>query len=409
MDNFTIHQLREAVTQIKARNAENVYINRFDENRADKRKLYKFYKTYAFSHVETTNTELSNKNPHARQNSNVGYNLQYFRTLTNDTPRLKYRRRKGEAKSCIHWGQRKLLLMEIEFLTKNASSEDIVVYAGAAPGNHIPYLSSLFPTLEFALYDPNDFAIKQGGKIRIFQQYFTDKDAKVFSDRDDVIFISDVRTANPDIMDASEIELRVEEDNKKQLEWYTIINPKKSMFKFRLPWLVPFEKHNGEWIPSPHDSKSKGKEYKWVTRGGEKFKYLAGDIYIQPFGPQSTTETRLHVDMFDRKQGPKFTIYDNTEYEEQMFYFNTKARPSLYYHGERGEGIDDCYDCATEVKILDGYKQNGTVKTDMSVEEISKEISRVLGSRRLYQPQPPPNHRKFKPTKLIEQGYVPPS
>ena len=46
----------------------------------------------------------------------------------------------------LHWGQRKLLLSEIEFLTLYAAPGDLVLYAGAAPGGHIPYLARPLPT-----------------------------------------------------------------------------------------------------------------------------------------------------------------------------------------------------------------------------------------------------------------------
>lgn len=34
-----------------------------------------------------------------------------------DSPKLPYRRRDNEVKTAIHWGQRKLLISEIEFFT----------------------------------------------------------------------------------------------------------------------------------------------------------------------------------------------------------------------------------------------------------------------------------------------------
>ncbi len=39
-----------------------------------------------------------------------------------------------------HWGQLKLLLSEIEFLTPYYECNYLVVYAGAAPGVHVPIL-----------------------------------------------------------------------------------------------------------------------------------------------------------------------------------------------------------------------------------------------------------------------------
>ncbi len=87
--------------------------------------------------------------------------------------RLKYRRRKGEVKSVLHWGQRKLLLSEIEFLLLHGDGVKLVVYAGAAPGTHIAYLADLFPEHHFVLYDPAPFTVKATPQItcRSGQQY----------------------------------------------------------------------------------------------------------------------------------------------------------------------------------------------------------------------------------------------
>ena len=58
----------------------------------------------------------------------------------------------------LHFGQRKLLLSEIEFLTSIGDVTDaIVVYAGAANGSHLPFLFSLFPATKFVLIDPAPF------------------------------------------------------------------------------------------------------------------------------------------------------------------------------------------------------------------------------------------------------------
>ena len=76
--------------------------------------------------------------------------LNFFTLNTND-PEKEYYRRLDEAKTTIHWGQRKLFLTELQFLTHfwdpNQVPEPIVIYAGAAPGRHFPLLSKLFPQL----------------------------------------------------------------------------------------------------------------------------------------------------------------------------------------------------------------------------------------------------------------------
>ena len=80
-------------------------------------------------------------------------------------------------------------------------SPPIVVYAGAAPGNHIPFLSFLFPFVTFVCVDPRPFAIYQTARIQIRQRMFDDDYARALakenSDRP-VLFISDIRSCNND-------------------------------------------------------------------------------------------------------------------------------------------------------------------------------------------------------------------
>ena len=77
----------------------------------------------------------------------------FTRILGDDAPRSKYRDLPHHMRTTNHWGQRKLFLSEVEFLTlfihdvrarSPPPKRIIVVYAGAAPGNHIPYLFDLF-------------------------------------------------------------------------------------------------------------------------------------------------------------------------------------------------------------------------------------------------------------------------
>jgi hypothetical protein len=151
---------------------------------------------------------------------------------------MQYYYRRMKHKSVIHWGQRKLIASEIEFITTHGINDDIVVYAGAAPGNHIQLLGRMFPSIFFYLYDPNAFSIKETDNIKIFQQYFTDDDAKKYTGRS-TLFISDIRTADPKVHSLHDIELLVEKDNLMQMAWVTNMRPKVAMLKFRLPWRVP--------------------------------------------------------------------------------------------------------------------------------------------------------------------------
>lgn len=99
---------------------------------------------------------------------------------------MKYRRRRNEKKTVIHWGQRKLFMSELSFFTQFAKSGYTVVYAGAAPGTHTAYLIELFPDLNFVLVDPAPFSKKlvESDRVTLRQELFTDDIAREFVDFD---------------------------------------------------------------------------------------------------------------------------------------------------------------------------------------------------------------------------------
>lgn len=53
--------------------------------------------------------------------------------------------------------------------------------------------------------------------------------------------------------------------------------------------------------------------------------------------------------------------YDNIAYEQQMFAFNRERRVYYYDHKYSSKdipGLDHCYDCAAELRILEVRTQN---------------------------------------------------
>ena len=316
----------------------------------------------------------------------------FTRILGDGAPRAKYIDLPHHMRTTNHWGQRKLFLSEVEFLTifvRNVRARSpppkriIVVYAGAAPGNHIPYLFDLFDNnsgdLQFALYDPADWNIKPRHNQRFdFEEitlnppessccngFFTDDVARYYKSLCEVhgyvtLFISDIRTGDPKCMNAPQLEAAVKRDMEWQQTWIRIMRPVGSMLKFRLPWAT------GSTL------------------------YVKGDIYLPVWGPQTTTETRLIV---YEKDLDTSIDYDHRSYEERMFFFNTCSRVDFYQHDVHNvAGIDRCYDCAAEVHILRQYFATvsgpGASHTDFSqrisrmMHEISKHISsgRTLAS-----------------------------
>lgn len=289
------------------------------------------------------------ENPHIRQvYANGGVLQRVGREMTDEDrrldlktcPRTPYRRRQGEAKTVDHWGQRKLLLSEMEFFTNYSdfATPSLCVYAGAAPGLHTNYLSDLFPHLKFVLVDPAPFAAKPAeGRVEIVQSYFTDETAKAYArdhlqqQQQRLLFVSDIRTLSESMMSDHWIEQQCAEEMAWQMQWHKIMRPHASMLKFRLPY-----------------------EPGQTT-------YLTGDLYLQVWSGRTSTETRLVVvgDDDDDISSATMSSYDHEDYGNAMFHFQTVTRTSYFELAvddtTTAEGIDHCFDCASELHILRKY------------------------------------------------------
>lgn len=325
------------------------------------------------------------------------YQTTLDRILKDDAPEEQYYRRSREVKHFIHWGQRKLLLSEIEFLTLFISDHDeknniVVIYAGAADGKHIKFLSSLFPKIKFILYDPNNFdeRLYNIDMIEIHQEYFTNEVALQLFNRLDTnnptykLLISDIRTADINKMSPSEVEACVKMDHNMQKEWYEILQPDMTMLKFRLPWDCPTTD------------------------------YLEGDIYLQAYAPLSSTETRLIIN----GHTSNIITYDNKKYENQLFYFNKYTRETSFSNillniplTERA-GLTNTYDSCSEIIILKNYlklihlKDVDNLIKSHDIIKLSKDISVELG-RSLCEAQPLNQYKKNIWSKLIQLDLVP--
>ena len=72
-----------------------------------------------------------------------------------------------------------------------------------------------------------------------------------------------------------------------------------------------------------------------------------------------------------------------------MFHFNTCRRVSVYDHSANGEGIDHCYDCTCEVKILWDFvrRRHSSKTTDAQlnlVHKLTKKLSRKKMHRSMF-------------------------
>ena len=217
-----------------------------------------------------------------------------------------------------HTGQLKLLCSEIAFLNRFPDATT-VVYAGAAPGLHIPRLASMFPRIYFILIDPAISALGRHPSIEVMRTLMTDELADDLAMRfDDLLFISDVRVGPPVVESDRDQQLRIQRDMDAQMGWHRHLKARCSLLKFRLPWDL-----------------------------AEETPYLQGTIYLPIFGKRLTHETRLMVE-----RDAKMTVYDNRRYERQMAYFNRVLRVASYDGGR-------CYDQARRRRLLGQPRSGG--------------------------------------------------
>lgn len=286
--------------------------------------------------------------------------------LLNDTdPEEPYRRRKDEEKISISWGQRKLLMVLVSFLSKHLEHKNpIIVYAGAAPGVNIGVVATLFPGASFHLYDPSRFKIHTNldKKIIVYRKRFTDETARYWADKQEknknVYFISDIRTADyTKAKDLSENEEQILNDMELQKKWVEIIKPCKSHLKFRLPYTLPDLPIN--------------------------IKYFDGIIYKQCYSPQTSTETRLVV----TSSNLTYRDYSCEKYQSQLFYHNIIVREKNKYISEfidEPELLND-YDSCCEASIWKDYLEYlGEEVSKERVIKLSRDATKLLTKGRKY-------------------------
>jgi len=325
-----------------------------------------------------------------------------------------------------HFGQRKLFLNEVQFLTRrNIKEPSICVYAGAAPSHKGAFLASLFPNVKFLLVDPNPFEIKPYDNIKIetipidgelikdnksvvekafesdsniciINGFMTSQLGKAIGDYVEkhpipLYFVSDVRTN----MDKSTpTSLDIVWNSSQQYNWICNCKPIASMLKFRSPFFTESDKEFAEYSEkiksSPYnedfeESKRLGVDFEEALKNKELV-YFDGDVYLQPWAPVSSTETRLVIDHDVPFDKPKMVPYPAKNYEETLFYYNKVVRNFQMFENpntNRGLGFDHCADCAIENTIWTEYLEGKGEKVNSGkiakfVSTISKIISRPL-------------------------------
>jgi hypothetical protein len=232
-----------------------------------------------------------------------------------DGHRAYFRRDKAK-KTATRWGQLKLLMSEVQFLTLYWQPEEIpkpfFVYAGSAPGHHVVILAKMFPDVDFHLYDPRDLfdpELRSLSNVHLYVQKFGDEEVERWQkEQERLFFISDIRGRDYNNRGYDEEANRQNEeiadrDMQLQMGWVQKLRPVKAMLKFRLPY-----------------------SYDFIKAKGKTYSYLDGTIFRQQWAPPTSTEGRLvpHSDLSLRD-------WDYQAYEEAMFYFNTVVRERFHF------------------------------------------------------------------------------
>ena len=320
--------------------------------------------------MNNNNSEIINK-----ENDENNIKIPYSRIVDDNCRKLPYRKRTLDFKKALHWGQRKLLISEIEFLTLYGDRSKTIVYIGAADGKHILYLSKLFPNHIFILYDQSNFDQKlyEIHNIQIKKQFFTTVDAMEYNNKD-VIVISDIRNMpegykrdpytneiSSDLKD--DIECNVKLDMNLQKDFYLLMNPKAALYKFRLPY-----------------------EMGQTT-------YLNGEVRFQAWAPPTSTESRLILlPEITNNAETRYKTWDHTDYESILYRFNRCTReqefPEIFdkyklQNMETYNKMGKSYDLATELHVISAYlltvrKLNEEYIRD-NIEIVLNEINLHLG------------------------------
>ena len=251
------------------------------------------------------------------------------------------------------WQYRQLLLSEIEFLTEYSNESNcLVVYAGAASGIHLNYLSDLFPQVEFVLIDSNAILTEQNDRITIIEKNFNEKLAKTYAKEERRILFICNKGINDDLM-----------------LWQSNINSYASL----LPIHFCFT----------------------------SFQFYDGRILLNLWSPRNSFECRLIVE-----KDASIITYETHQFKKAISYFQNHLRLMYYEHDLNEietEGLDHCYDCQAEIFILEKYvRKTQSIDDEILLKKKIAELSYDI-SRNIYEKNRQPILNTFRTLNIISK------
>lgn len=217
--------------------------------------------------------------------------------------REKYQQSKIKKK---HFGQLKLFLMEICFFNNcklDKEKQYDILYIGSGPGYHLPVLMDFYERYNFTwhLFDPKGHCKEFEKRDNVFvnDREFTVNDVKHFLMCKNLLFISDIRTANSS--DECPTFEHILADQKFQNKIVSDLCPMFSFLKFRYPYpsrIIDFRNHF----------------------------YIDGIKFIQPFSGNQSTELRVFVPREEINNLKQFSLNEALMFEEKMYWYNKNYR-----------------------------------------------------------------------------------
>jgi hypothetical protein len=283
---------------------------------------------YIYDYIDYGDKKLLIKNNNIDKFKNINnfYNKKFVYKYDDIPYIIKYESTFPKPKSVVHWGQLKMLLITLIFFINKIDPNDInvhIIYPGSARGDDILILCDLFPNTNWHLIDPRPHHpnLKNNKQIKeIISDFFTEETAKYFYEKfknrnHKLLFISDIRSKTDDT--------NVLIDQEKNIIWHKIINPDYSFFKFRCNY-----------------------------EGNKIYKYYKGEIFLQPYAPMSSTESRILLS----KDLEEYE-YNIEEYQGKFLYFNRIIRPSFFIKSiiKNNNYFDHCYDCTYFSYLIKNY------------------------------------------------------
>lgn len=328
--------------------------------------------------TDLLNIQIDNYNYHSFLNWHTDFPYEYKNNTMLQIPYSAHRSHDGSPVR----EQRKLLLGEILFLSKfvpvNKQRDYAVIYAGAADGSHHLMMRSMFKELTFFLFDP---------KFKdIHDQFLTDQKSCIFSmDSDQIkyysiesqdellgsmnepilnieelsehqyhifpcyclreiveklvkilphqnlLFVSDLRTI-PDLTKISShqkhsnaIQQQIYDDNYLQYNLVDAANINNRLFGAMIKFRFPYKEQVNNIQLRPKLKRHHLNDNVMLNHN----EFYVGEVYVQPYSPASTTESRLIIDR-DNLIKPLVT-YDDVRYENFFSYHNNIVRRSMRF------------------------------------------------------------------------------